>query len=130
MKHHKAVAAVIIHEGKILCVQKGDGKREYDSRKWEFPGGKVEKGETKKEAVVREIREELNMRITVESKFLVVDHRYPDMDITMHVYFCSCDDPQVTLLEHIAYEWLSSSELRALDWAAAEIPVVEKLIML
>jgi len=124
MKHREAVAAVVLHEGKILCVQNGDGKRAYEARKYEFPGGKIEAGETEQEAVVREMMEELAMPVSVGRKLLVVDHTYPDVHITMHVYLCSCENPRVTLTEHSAYQWLAPGELRKLDWAEAEWGVV------
>lgn len=127
MKHIEVVAAVVVHQDKILCVQRGDGKYAYVSRKYEFPGGKVEAGETEENALLREIKEELDMAIKIESKLITVDHEYPDFHITMHTYLCSCDSPTLTLSEHIDYKWLSQSELKSLDWAAADIPIVDKL---
>ena len=127
MKHYEVVAAIVIHQDKILCVQRGDGKYTYVSRKYEFPGGKVEPDETEEGALIREIKEELDMTITIENKLITVDHQYPDFQITMHTYLCSCENPTVTLSEHIDYKWLSKIELKSLDWAAADIPIVEKL---
>ena len=127
MKHREAVAAVIIHEGKILCVQKGIGKHAYDSLKYEFPGGKIEKEETEEQAVIREVKEELNMDITVSHKLMTVDHQYPDLHISMHAFICNCKEAKVTLTEHVDYQWLFPKELSRLDWADAEIAIAKKL---
>jgi 8-oxo-dGTP diphosphatase len=127
MKHYEVVAAVVVHQDKILCVQRGDGKYAYVSRKYEFPGGKVEPEETEEAALIREIKEELDMAISIENKLITVEHDYPDFHITMHTYLCSCENPKVTLSEHIDYKWLSQAELKSLDWAAADVPIVEKL---
>jgi len=127
MKNIEVVAAIIIHEGKILCVQRGPAKYDYISHKWEFPGGKVETGETKMGALVREIKEELLMDVTVEVFFTTVQHTYPDFQLTMHSYLCSCESNELTLTEHSDYKWLSKNELKELDWAAADLPIVEKL---
>lgn len=121
------VAAIIIHNDKILCLQRGENKFEYISKKYEFPGGKIELGETHKQTVVREIQEELKMDITPNQDFLTVEHEYPDFFLTMHSFICSCDDPTVYLTEHIDYKWLTISELNGLDWAEADIPIVDKL---
>lgn len=121
------VAAIIIHNDKILCLQRGENKFEYISKKYEFPGGKIELGETRKQTVVREIQEELKMDITPNQDFLTVEHEYPDFFLTMHSFICSCDDPTVYLTEHIDYKWLTISELNGLDWAEADIPIVDKL---
>jgi 8-oxo-dGTP diphosphatase len=127
MKTIEVVAAIIIKDDKILCVQRGDNKREYIAFKYEFPGGKVEEGETKEEALVREIKEELNVPISVVHEFLTVNHAYPDFNIVMHSFLCSCENPHIQLTEHIDYKWLDKSNLASLDWAAADIPIVKKL---
>jgi len=128
MKHIEVVAAIIIHQNKILCVQRGENKLEYISKKYEFPGGKMEAGETKEETIKREILEELNMQINVQNEFLTVTHQYPDFIITMHAFVCSCNNPDLTLTEHIDFKWLEKEDLETLDWAAADIPIVNELI--
>ncbi|MBK7389206.1 MAG: (deoxy)nucleoside triphosphate pyrophosphohydrolase [Bacteroidetes bacterium] len=126
--HYEVVAAIIINNSKILCVQRGLSKYDYISKKYEFPGGKMEAGETKVETIKREILEELKMVIEVQEEFFTVTHHYPDFSITMHCFHCSCENPNVTLTEHIDFKWLSKDELLSLDWAAADLPIVEKLI--
>lgn len=128
MKKVEVVASIIVHDNKILCVQRGENKLPYISRKFEFPGGKIEEGETKEETIKREIKEELNMEIGVIKEFITVNHEYPDFYLTMHSYICSCENTSVTLTEHIDYKWLSISEMDQLDWAAADIPIVNKLV--
>ena len=129
MKNIVVVAAIIINNNKILCVQRGENKLDYISKKFEFPGGKLEIGETKEEGIIREILEELNMTINPFEEFLTVNHQYPDFNLTMHSFLCSTDNPTVTLSEHIDYKWLSKEELLNLDWAAADIPIVNKLMV-
>lgn len=127
MKHITVVAAVIIHNKKILSVQRGPAKYDYISKKWEFPGGKVEENETNIDAIIREIKEELHMDIQVDTFFTTVNHEYQDFKLTMHTFLCSCDSEDLTLTEHINFKWLNVSELKDLDWAAADLPIVEKL---
>jgi 8-oxo-dGTP diphosphatase len=129
MKHISVVAAVIIHDHKILCVRRGPAKYAYISDKWEFPGGKIEENETKIEALSREIREELHMTISVDAFLMTVQHQYPDFHLTMDTFLCSCADDTLTLTEHTDFKWLDLNELRTLDWAAADVPIVEKLLV-
>lgn len=128
MKKIAVVAAIIKYEDKILCVQRNSNKYDYLSYKYEFPGGKVEIGESNEAALIREIKEELHMDIEVESHFYTVEHQYPDFAITMKSFLCSVKDDALTLTEHIAFKWLKKEELESLDWAAADIPIVENLI--
>jgi 8-oxo-dGTP diphosphatase len=128
MKNVEVVAAIIVNDHTILCVQRNINKYEYISKKFEFPGGKMEPGETKEETIKREVLEELNMQIEIQKEFLTIKHQYPDFHLTMHSFICHCKEPTVTLTEHIAYKWLQKTELTQLDWAAADIPIVEKLM--
>jgi 8-oxo-dGTP diphosphatase len=130
MKKVEVVAAVIFHNNKILCVQRGDNKYNYIAFKYEFPGGKVESGETNETAIKREILEELNLKISIDSKFITVNHQYPDFTLVMHSFICSCNNPEIELSEHVDFKWLDKTELKKLDWAAADIPIVDKLIAL
>lgn len=128
MKHIEVVAAIIIINNRILCVQRNENKLPYISKKYEFPGGKMEAGETKEETIKREILEELKMLIEVKDEFLTVTHQYPDFILTMHSFICNCINPTLTLTEHIDFKWLHKDELANLDWAAADVPIVKKLI--
>lgn len=128
MKTVEVVAAIIINENKILCVQRSESKLPYISKKFEFPGGKMEAGETKPETIVREIKEELHINIDVQEEYLTVSHQYPDFFLTMHSFICTCDDTALTLTEHLDFKWLERKDLLDLDWAAADLPIVHKLI--
>lgn len=128
MKHYVVVAAIIKYGDKILCMQRNSNKHEYLSYKYEFPGGKVEEGESQEDALLREIKEELDLDISIERAFVTVDHAYPDFRITMHSFLCSSLTTKFILKEHVAFQWLNKTELESLDWAAADIPIVEKLM--
>ncbi len=127
LKKIKVVAAIICHEEKILCVQRGPSKFEYIHHKYEFPGGKVEEGESNEDALIREINEELSMNIENLNFLLQVEHQYPDFHITMDCYQCQVKTKDLTLTEHIAFKWLSKNELENLDWAAADLPIVKEI---
>jgi len=124
----EVVAAIILNDNKILCVQRNKNKYDYISYKYEFPGGKVEPGESRENALRREIMEELNIVIDIQSDFLVVRHEYPDFKLTMHSYICFCENTDMVLSEHVDFKWLPLDEIGGLDWAAADIPIVKKLM--
>jgi 8-oxo-dGTP diphosphatase len=128
MKKVEVVAGVIFCADEVLCVQRPQNKLHYISEKFEFPGGKVEEGETQEEALHRELSEELNLSIKIKSFFLTVVHPYPDFELTMHSFICEVDSKELTLNEHIDQKWLKINELNQLDWAAADIPIVDKLV--
>jgi 8-oxo-dGTP diphosphatase len=127
-KHYTVSAAIIVENKKILCVQRNKGKYDYISYKYEFPGGKLEEGENEEDALKREIAEELNLEIDVAEIFLVVTHEYLDFNLTMHSYLCKANTEKLVLKEHIDAKWLHKNELIELDWAAADLPIVSKLI--
>ena len=128
MKIIHVTAAVIVNDGKILCVQRNENKYNYISKKWEFPGGKVEENEKNEETIIREIREELNLDIQVNSFLMQVNHSYPDFTIVMDTFVCEIIGGVLKLNEHIDSSWLKKEELDALDWAEADIPIVHKLM--
>ena len=128
MKKVEVVAAIIKFDNKILCVQRAKNKLPYISEKFEFPGGKVETGETNEDALRRELSEELNIVADIQSLFLTVVHNYPDFELTMHSFICEVDMKEITLNEHIDSKWLTVDQLQSLDWAAADIPIVNKII--
>jgi len=129
MNKVEVVAAILRFEDKILCVQRPQNKLAYISEKYEFPGGKIESGETQVEALRRELFEELNITADIQSLFLTVVHEYPDFELTMHSFLCDVHSRDITLNEHIDSKWLMIGELKNLDWAAADIPIVNKLIV-
>ena len=127
MKTTEVVAAVIFREGKVLCVQRAEHEKEYVSLKWEFPGGKVDAGESREEALVREIEEELATEIHELQYLMSVEHSYPDFHLTMHAYACALKAGEVELREHVGLKWLAVEELDQLDWAAEDVSIVERL---
>jgi 8-oxo-dGTP diphosphatase len=129
MKKVEVVAGIIFFQDQILCVQRPQNKLLYISEKFEFPGGKIEAGETKEEALQRELVEELNVSVKIKSFYLTVVHQYPDFELTMHGFMCEVDSKELTLNEHIDQKWLKREELENLDWAAADIPIVNKLVL-
>jgi 8-oxo-dGTP diphosphatase len=128
MKKIEVVAGVIFCKDEILCVQRKKNKLHYISEKFEFPGGKIEPGESKEEALHRELLEELNLSINIKSFFMTVTHEYPDFELIMHTYICEVESKELKLNEHIDKKWLKVNELDQLDWAGADIPIVEKLV--
>lgn len=128
MKKIEVVAGVIFWKDQVLCVQRAKNKLIYISEKFEFPGGKMEEGETKEAALHRELLEELSLSVRIKSFFMTVVHTYPDFELTMHSFLCEVDSKELTLHEHIDQKWLKINELAALDWAAADIPIVDKLV--
>jgi len=130
MKKIEVVAGIIQYENTILCVQRPAHKRAYISKKYEFPGGKIEAGETHKEALARELQEELELEVIIGELFLTVVHPYPDFELTMHSYLCQCSSQNITLNEHIDAKWLKKDELLDLDWAGADVPIVARINVL
>lgn len=118
------VAAVIQQDDKILATQRGYGN--YKDW-WEFPGGKVEKGETPEEAIVREIQEELDAAIEVNSFLMTVEYDYPEFHLSMDCYWCHLKDKQIKLLEHEAARWLPLNDLRQVNWLPADVMIIEKI---
>ncbi|TLS80107.1 (deoxy)nucleoside triphosphate pyrophosphohydrolase [Photobacterium damselae subsp. damselae] len=126
-KQIEVVAAVLMNGGQFLAVQRGESKLSYVSKKWEFPGGKVEAGETLVAAITRELEEELRITIAEPQFLLTVEHSYPDFDITMHCFVVDVPTRELELTEHLDFRWLNKDQLWDLDWAAADVPAVEML---
>ena len=123
----QVVAAVIVKDNKILCVQRCQHKYPYLSNKWEFPGGKMEEGESQEETIRREIKEELSMDIQAEKHLLSNTHHYPDFSIELHTWLCAPLSDELELNEHQAIVWLEVKDLKELDWAEADVAVVRVL---
>ena len=125
MKHIEVVAAIIRKGDKIFATQRGYGDwKDW----WEFPGGKMELGETPEEALKREIKEELSADISVEEFLTTVEYDYPAFHLTMHCYLCTLLDEAMHLNEHEAAKWLSKAELRSVKWLPADLEVVERMM--
>lgn len=124
MKHIKVVAAIIKQDNKIFATQRGYGN--YKDW-WEFPGGKMEAGETPEEALVREIREELATEIQVDQCFMTVEYDYPEFHLSMDCFWCSVVSGELTLLEHEAAKWLPINDLRQVKWLPADLEIIEKI---
>ena len=120
MKKLNVVAAIIKKDNKILATQRGYG--EFEGL-WEFPGGKIEEGETKEEALIREIKEELNADIIVEKFALDLEWQYPNFYLYMSCFECILES-DIELLEHMGARWLSKEELDSVEWIQADIKAV------
>lgn len=124
----EVVAAIIHKNGLIHCFKKGEAKFDYLSHKFEFPGGKVEKNEDHREALKREIEEELNTVIEVGAHLLTVEHSYPDFSIRLHFYDCDCPGTIVSLNEHVELKLMPVSKLNEIEWLPADKPAVDYLV--
>ena len=122
MKQIEVVAAIIRKGDRMFATQRGYGEwKDW----WEFPGGKMEAGETPEEALVREIREELSAEISVDEFLCTVEYQYPAFFLTMHCYLCSLVTAALHLNEHEAAKWLTKDELDGVKWLPADVEVVE-----
>ncbi len=124
MKTIKVVAAIIKKDGKIFATQRGYGKFKDG---WEFPGGKIETGETPEEALMREIIEELDTVIEVGELIDTVEYDYPDFHLSMECYLCRVVSGSLRLCEHKAAKWLEKEELNSVDWLPADVELMERL---
>ena len=121
MKTIGVVAAIIRQNGQILATQRGYGEF---AGGWEFPGGKIEPGETPEDALVREIHEELEARIAVDSLVTVVDYDYSTFHLHMHCFLCHVVDGQLELHEHMAARWLHAGNVDSVEWLPADEEVI------
>jgi len=127
MKHFEVSAGILIYRGKILCMQRGKGKYLYTDFSYEFPGGKIEQGESKEEALVREIQEELNISLDNYEYYDQVNYTYPDFSVTIYFFLSYLKSPDFTRKEHINHLWLFPDKLNTLLWAAADATIINKL---
>lgn len=124
MKQIEVVAAVIRRNGKYFATQRGYGEfKDY----WEFPGGKIEPGETREDALRREIREELDTEIRIDAFLTTVEYDYPSFHLTMHCFLCSVCLGRLTLKEHENALWLSNEQLDSLVWLPADLKVISAI---
>lgn len=124
MKTIEVVAGVIKDGNKIFATQRGYGDFKGG---WEFPGGKMEPGETPQQALARELKEELTVDVSVEDFICTVEYDYPNFHLTMHCFYCTVIGGELKLLEHEAAKWLEKENIRSVDWLPADIAVVEAI---
>lgn len=129
MKNLIVTAAIIINNNQILCMQRGEGKYDYIANKFEFPGGKVDDGETYEECLARELEEEMDIKVDVkpEDYFMTVVHDYPDFKITLRSYICHVDSRKFNMKEHVSFKWLDVEDLKTVEWPAADYPIIDSL---
>ena len=124
MKTVNVVAAIIIKDGKVFATQRGYGEFKGG---WEFPGGKIEKGETSEEALIREIKEELDLDIIVNELFDTIEYDYPKFHLSMQCFICSILEGNIVLKEHEDAKWLSKDQLNNVDWLEADVKIISRL---
>ena len=124
IKTIEVVAAIIIKDNQVFATQRGYGQWQGW---WEFPGGKIEPGETPEAALTREIREELNAEITVGDLLQTIEWDYPAFHLTMHCYLCTLNSDQLHLNEHSASAWLNSETLRSVNWLPADLGLLDEI---
>ena len=123
-KRIEVVAAIIINKGKVFATQRGYGEFKDG---WEFPGGKMEQGETPQQALMREIQEELDTEIEVGELLETMEYDYPNFHLTMHCFFCTIKSGDLVLKEHEAAKWLIRETLDSVDWLPADEGLIEKI---
>lgn len=130
MKHLEVVGAIFCCNKKVLAMQRGEGKYSYSSFKYEFPGGKIEAGESKTEALKRELREEMNVEVAISESqyFTTVNYIYSDFSITMDTYLIPVGTFPFSEVVHVGHQWVDIERIRDLDWLGADFPIIELLI--
>lgn len=124
MKTLKVVAAIIKEKDKIFATKRGHGEFKNG---WEFPGGKIEPGESPEEALHREIMEELNIEIDINRLFEIVEYDYPNFHLTLYCFICSIKSGKIVLLEHEEGKWLGKDKLDSVGWLPADISLIKRL---
>ena len=124
MKVIEVVAAIIQRDGAYFATQRGYG--EFEGM-WEFPGGKIEPGESSEDALKREIQEELGVDIVIEDLICTTEYDYPSFHLTMHCYLCRVEAGEIELREHKSARWLTTELLDSVEWLPADKNVIEKL---
>ena len=124
-KQINVVGAVIVRDGQILCAQRGPAGSLAGM--WEFPGGKIEQGESPREALRRELEEELHLDTDVGDEIVSTAYDYDFGTVTLTTFYCVADGQEPVLTEHADVRWLAPAELHTLEWAPADIPAVQRI---
>lgn len=123
-KRIEVVAAIIKEDNQIFATQRGYGEfKDW----WEFPGGKMEPGETQEEALIREVREELSVDLSVEEYLMTVEYDYPNFHLVLHCFICKIKNGEITLLEHKSAKWLKKEQLESVNWLPADFDIIDEL---
>lgn len=122
----EVVAAIIRDENRIFATQRGYGEFKDG---WEFPGGKIEAGETPEQALIREIKEELDIEIKVGELLHTVEYDYPKFHLRMHCFFCTIKSGELVLREHEAAKWLTKETLNSVEWLPADLELIDKIVL-
>ena len=125
MKTINVVAAIIIKDNKVLATQRGYGEFKGG---WEFPGGKIEEGESPEEALIREIKEELELNIEVNQLLEIIEYDYPKFHLSMKCYLCSIIKGSIVLNEHQDAKWLDKKHINDVEWLAADVIIINRIV--
>jgi 8-oxo-dGTP diphosphatase len=125
--HYIVTCAIIERDGLVLAAQRSAVMSL--PLKWEFPGGKIHHGESTKECLRRELLEELNIHVSVGKSLPVTTYHYPTFTVTLHPFICAIEAGEIALTEHAAITWLAPKNLHSLDWAEADVPVIESYLI-
>ena len=126
MRHIHVTCAIIERDNLILAAQRSANMSL--PLKWEFPGGKIDYGESPEECLRREIVEEMGIQVRVGKSLSATTHNYPTLSVTLHPFVCSIESGEIVLHEHAAIVWLPPEELHNLDWAEADLPVIQSYL--
>lgn len=126
MKTIKVTAGVIIHSGKVLITRRAP--KENFAGGWEFPGGKIEANESPQECLARELKEELNITVSVDKFCTEVNHNYGNMNINLIAYYCTIVDGEIQISVHDKYKWVKINDLLKYDLLPADIPIAKKVM--
>ena len=126
MNHYHVACAIIEQGGKVLATQRSEAMSL--PLKWEFPGGKIKDSEAPADCLVRECREELGVSVAIGASLSPTTHHYPSFTVTLYPFRCRIVAGEITLHEHAALSWLRPAELHTLDWAEADLPVIDEYL--